>query len=123
MWVAKDLCCVLRRKVKLLGDREASTACTVEASSTITLLWLIMHVYNVTNCILLLQEEAQMFGIDWEGPMSTEIGNPDRVTVQLTEVPLSDENFTELHELVDPLSQSSNHGIDLYMLFNIELYE
>ena len=57
-----------------------------------------------------------MFGIDWEGPMSTETGGPEQVNVPLTPIPLDDEDHSELRELVNPLSPSSNHGIDLYTL-------
>ena len=62
------------------------------------------------------QEDALMFGIDWDGPITTEVGDPDRVALPLAEIPLSDDDYTDLCELVNPLSTSSNHGIDSYML-------
>lgn len=62
-----------------------------------------------------LQEDAQLYGVDWDGPMSTAAGDPEGVQVPSTERPMGDNSFAQLVELINPLSPSSNYGIDLYL--------
>ena len=60
--------------------------------------------------MLLLQEEINAYGIDWDGPL------PDEV-VDVPEVPeLLDANQLQvLINSVDPLQRSEVYGIDLYV--------
>jgi len=55
-----------------------------------------------------------LYGIDWDGPLSTDAAS-EQVNVPQVEVPLTDNDFSELCQTISPLSQSTNYGIDLYM--------
>ncbi|XP_070546450.1 uncharacterized protein [Ptychodera flava] len=63
-------------------------------------------------------EDLEYYGVDWSGPTPTptEHGNQecDEVVVPEMEV-IDEEQYDELHELVNPLSESCCHGIDLYL--------
>ena len=63
--------------------------------------------------IVLLQNEAENFGVDWEGPVPREDGD-ETVCVPETACPLSDADMEELLSVVPPLAQSEHYGIDLY---------
>ena len=60
------------------------------------------------------------FGIDWDGPApSVEWGgvqdsNIQGITVPELNVPFPEDLNLLLSRLIDPLKESSNHGIDLY---------
>ena len=56
----------------------------------------------------------EAYEIDWDGPLPQE---PCESTVDVpeTESFLSEQEMQRLHSLVDPLSLSNCHGIDLYM--------
>jgi len=63
-----------------------------------------------------LQDELETFGIDWDGPMP----HPDdesiceTVVVPEMEFPLDSYSLDELDEMVAPLADTTNYGIDLY---------
>ena len=60
-----------------------------------------------------MQEDASIFGIDWNGPLSDE--DDSQVSVPHTHCPLSQDQFVSLQSRVSPLGDSENHGIDLYL--------
>lgn len=54
------------------------------------------------------------YGIDWDGPVPA--GEDDEhVTVPPTIQPLSAQDYQELLVAIDPLAESSDHGIDLFL--------
>jgi hypothetical protein len=63
----------------------------------------------------LLQEEAQMYGIDWDGPIPDHEDEVDWVTVPDCRCPLSAEDYDDLEHAISPTAASSNYGIDLYL--------
>lgn len=62
----------------------------------------------------LQQDEAQQFGVDWEGP-NVEGNDDDAVSIPDTPCPLDLTEYEELTRLVPALSESTNYGIDLYL--------
>ena len=61
-----------------------------------------------------MQEDANIYGIDWNGPISL-IDDDDTVIVPETTCILTDEDFEELKITVLPASFSESFGVDLYM--------
>lgn len=59
-------------------------------------------------------EDTLLYGIDWDGTMATD-DDAERVHVVNTDVPLIDADFVELCQLIDPLSESNDHGITQYL--------
>ena len=60
-----------------------------------------------------MQEESQLFGIDWNGPITHD---EDDVIVPETFCPLMDDHdVEELTNTILPSAPSINHGIDLYL--------
>lgn len=62
------------------------------------------------------------FGIDWEGPTPSnewDGSSPNEtagsVEVPDTRIPLSNDEYTELSQTVNPLQDSEYHGVDLYL--------
>ena len=60
-----------------------------------------------------MQDEAQDFGIDWYGPSPIDT-TAELVEIPHTECPIAVEDVQELHQIVPPLSQSYDYGLDLY---------
>ena len=57
----------------------------------------------------------ETFGIDWDGPMPhPDEGICETVVVPETECPLDSYSLDELDEMVTPLADTTNYGIDLY---------
>lgn len=61
------------------------------------------------------QEEALHYGIDRSGAVETSNVEAVTVNVPLTRIPIADEILVNLHERFDPLKESNDHGIDLYL--------
>ena len=57
------------------------------------------------------QVDAEVYGIDWDGPIPPE--DHERVEVPVTPNPLSNDKFEDLQE-VNPLFASDQCGADLY---------
>ncbi len=59
------------------------------------------------------------YGVDWDGPLQTEIGVlGENSKVDVPELELSFANQTDIHqveEIVDPLGESESNGLDLYL--------
>ena len=60
-----------------------------------------------------MQEDANIYGIDWNGPIS--LIDDDTVIVPETTCILTDEDIEELKITVLPASFSESFGVDLYM--------
>ena len=63
-----------------------------------------------------MQGQWHEYGIDWDGPLPDE--NDDdfaQVEVPETRNPLSEDNFRELVQSIDPLSPSESYGADIYL--------
>ena len=54
-----------------------------------------------------------MYGVDWDGPPSTE-DDEQQVTVPSITCPLTDDDLHRMQESINPLAFSSNFGIDLF---------
>lgn len=61
-----------------------------------------------------MQEDAQMYGVDWSGPMPID-DDAESVEVPLITTMLSDEQYAELAALVSPLNTSQIYGLDLFL--------
>lgn len=66
---------------------------------------------TLTN--LILQDECELFGVDWGGPVPYEDTN-ETVYVPETPNPLSRADMEELQATVSSLATSVHYGIDLY---------
>ena len=60
------------------------------------------------------QTQAALYGIDWDAPLGTDEG-ADAVEVPATPNPLTPADYSQLCQLVDPASDSDNHGINHYL--------
>ncbi|KAJ7373308.1 hypothetical protein OS493_012899 [Desmophyllum pertusum] len=57
------------------------------------------------------QDELQVYGVDWDGPLSSE---ENLVQVPDTRFPISHSDFLLLNEEINPLDDTTIHGIGLY---------
>lgn len=60
------------------------------------------------------QEEAAMYGIDWDGPIA-ENTNENNLEVPNIPCPLLDTDLDDLKENINPLRESSFQGVDIYL--------
>ena len=56
----------------------------------------------------------QTYGIDWDGPI-TEVVTDNNIVVPDSQVHLTEQQFHELHDSVDPLSDDGNNGINHFL--------
>lgn len=56
-----------------------------------------------------------MYGIDWDGPISTELDDVECVQVPLLEFPLPDRNLAQLQNFIRPQQESHLHGLDIFL--------
>lgn len=61
------------------------------------------------------EENLENFGIDWNGPVSYDDDDFDRVCVPHEECPLLEEEYEELKTAINPLADSCCYGTDLYL--------
>ena len=69
---------------------------------------------------MFFKSEAGVFGIDGDGPLSTNLcnGTDDEeniVEVPHVDVPLTDEQFSQLQTQISPHESGANYGIDIYI--------
>ena len=62
----------------------------------------------------LYQAQGDLYGVDFEGTV-VEIETDNNVVVEDISIHLNEEDFATLFNMVDPLSDDMNHGIDLYL--------
>ena len=69
------------------------------------------------------QDERECYGIDWDGPIPQNDDDDDdnincdgngKIVVPQIESPLDELSLDELNDLVLPLADTTNYGIDLY---------
>ena len=69
------------------------------------------------------QDEWECYGIDWDGPIPQNDDDDDdsincdgngKIVVPQIECPLDELSLDELNDLVLPLADTTNYGIDLY---------
>ena len=58
--------------------------------------------------------DEETFGIDWDGPLP-DVTCDSLVEVSTVEMPLTSCKYTELCELIDPIAESDEHGVDIYL--------
>ena len=58
--------------------------------------------------------DEETFGIDWDGPLPN-VTCDTHVEVSSIEMPLTNREYRELCEEIDPLAESNEHGIDIYL--------
>ena len=62
------------------------------------------------------QEDIEMYGIDWDGPLTNDPAEtPNIVEIPETPNPLVPNIFQEMCGQIDPLHESSNYGIDIFI--------
>lgn len=63
---------------------------------------------------LLLQVQPALYGIDWNAPLDAN-DEADAVVVPDTTIPLSQSDYLELCQLIDPTSDCDDHGVGQYL--------
>lgn len=68
----------------------------------------------IININYVLQSEASLYGIDWNGPL------PDAEELEQVEVintvnPLQERDFLQLQSVISPIGPSDCQGVDLYI--------
>lgn len=61
-----------------------------------------------------LSQDWSQYGIDWEGPLPQGDSNEELVVPDIAN-PLSNRDFDDLLEHVNPLAHDEGYGIDLYI--------
>ena len=69
---------------------------------------------NNNNRLNLIQEDAVLYGIDWDGPI-TDSDEGDQVTVSEVRNPLADSDYEELRTAVSANDNSDCYGVDIYI--------
>ena len=64
--------------------------------------------------MILLQESAESFGIDLDGPLSLESDEPDCVEVPRVANPLQEADYFELKATIDPTKPCEDFGYTYY---------
>lgn len=62
----------------------------------------------------LKQEEAILYGIDWDGPLSVE-DDEGSVTVPVVPCPIDEQFLENMYGRINPLAHSLNYGVDLFL--------
>ena len=70
--------------------------------------------YYTDTIIIQAQAEAH-YGIDWNAPLGTD-EDADAVELPTTRNPLTVTDYVQLQQVIDPYSNSDDHGIDQYLL-------
>lgn len=70
--------------------------------------YITLHTFPSTYIIYL---KLQVYGVDWDGPLSSE---ENLVQVPDTRFPISHSDFLLLNEEINPLDDTTIHGIGLY---------
>lgn len=72
---------------------------------------------EVFFCLLCLLFQADLYGIDWDGPLSLDHDEENEVTVPECICPLTSDRLNVLSSLVvSPSDETENYGIDLYQI-------
>ena len=72
------------------------------------------HAYSIIDYKLLMYQDWSRYGIDWEGPLAQGDSNEELVVPDVAN-PLSNRDFDDLLEHVNPLAHDEGYGIDLYI--------
>lgn len=64
-------------------------------------------------CHLSFIQDVTLHAIDWDGPLSCDLY--DSVDIPETSLPLSEDDYQELTDQIDPMSYSSEHAVDIYL--------
>lgn len=59
-------------------------------------------------------QNTALYRIDWDAPLETD-EEAEAVEVPPTRSPLTPSDYTKLQQLIDPASQSDDHGIHQYL--------
>lgn len=63
---------------------------------------------------LIIFQDVEDYGIDWDGPLVLEEDDAEQVTVPESTCPLTEEEYRILEDTVSPLAESQTYGLDLY---------
>ena len=66
--------------------------------------------------MLLQEQDTVFFGIDWNAPFGTEDDQAEAIEVPAILNPLTEGDYSELCELVNPMAHSDSYGLDQYRL-------
>ena len=58
-------------------------------------------------------QNITLHAIDWDGPLPCDLH--DSVAIPETSLPISEDDYQELLDQIDPMSYSSEHAIDIYI--------
>ena len=62
-----------------------------------------------------MQEDQAFYGIDWNAPLTTDDDDANAVIVPPTVCPLSQSDFADLCQIVNPSIDLGDHGISQYL--------
>lgn len=80
-----------------------------------------LHLFNgannvaITELFDIVNDVEAGYGIDWDGPIPVENTDENGVTIQSTDSPLSQDNFSILKRQIDPLVDRNDFGISNYI--------
>ena len=60
-----------------------------------------------------MQDSVNLFGIDWDAPLSTDLGEAEQVECPIVPNPLSATDFQELQATINPYDPSDDFGYSL----------
>lgn len=70
---------------------------------------------SLTTIFSFQEQDLQLYGIDWDAPMSTDNGSVESVAVPGIPNPLSSANYSLLCQTIDPTSPSESYGVEEYI--------
>lgn len=110
----------INRHLNLFRNGYDNHPLRTESNMTPCQLWL--HGLNSSgNSHITLQEtNLSMYGIDFDGPLPSQIYNGrnfNEITIEVPPVasPINDNQLSMLRSTVDPLASSSSYGVDIYL--------
>lgn len=59
-----------------------------------------------------MDDATDQYGIDWDGPCAAEM--TESVDVPITNCPITQQQFEELNEMIDPIQNCHDYGVSLY---------
>ena len=68
---------------------------------------------QLSQYFLKFLQDFTLHAIDWDGPLPCD--SYDSVEVPETSQPLTEEDYQDLTDQINPLSHSSEHAIDIYL--------
>ncbi|KAK3747006.1 hypothetical protein QZH41_011963 [Actinostola sp. cb2023] len=116
----------LNKQLAQFVSAHSRTPISTERNMSPIQLWIsgMSRVWNTDHLVAeelaMSEEDLAYFGVDWDGPLPSSqwnIPNDDNVPVEVPDTPhlLQDRDYQQLVNTVNPLHDSNEYGVDLYM--------